>query len=129
MRRVSALLELTWDQIDERVGRIRLNPEGRRQNNKRRATVPITPTLAAKLATWERDNERVITQLRQAARHPEFFDLLAETAGVTGGPNVIRLHKGSASGTLRPTCSWATRAKEVPRERLASTVGPSTWRA
>lgn len=88
--RVSALLELTWDQIDTRVGRLYLNPEGRRQNNKRRATVPITPTLARELATWPREGDHVITYYGKSLATREFYDLLAETAGVTGGPNVIR---------------------------------------
>lgn len=50
--REAAIRELKWDQVDLRIGRIKLNPEGRRQTKKRRATVPIAPTLAAELASW-----------------------------------------------------------------------------
>ena len=88
--RVSALRELKWDQFDERVGRIYLNPEGRRQNNKRRAIVPVGPTLARELATWERDSEYVITYYGKPLATREFYDRLAAEAGMTGGPNVIR---------------------------------------
>ena len=88
--REAALRELTWAQVDLRIGRIRLNPEGRAQTKKRRATVPIAPTLAAELASWERTSEYVITYYDKPLATREFFDLLAETAGVTGSPNVIR---------------------------------------
>lgn len=88
--RVSALLELTWSQIDERVGRIHLNPHGRRQTKKRRAIVPICSTLAAELSRWDRTDAHVITYYGRPLATREFYDLLAEKAGVTGGPNVIR---------------------------------------
>jgi hypothetical protein len=102
--------------------RVRLNPQGRRQNNKRRATVAITPTLATELATWERDNERVITYYGKPLATSEFFDLLAETAGVTGGSNVIR-HTVPTWLAEVGACSWATRAKEAPRARVTSIAG------
>ena len=88
--RPGAIRELTWQQVDLRLGRIRLNPEGRRQTKKRRATVPIAPTLAAELSAWEHQGDHVITYYGKPLTSPEFFDLLAEKAGVTGGPNVIR---------------------------------------
>lgn len=88
--RVTALLELTWSQVDPRLGRIRLNPSGRRQNNKRRATVPICPTLAAELAAWPHDHEHLLHYYGKPLATREFYDLLAQTAGVTGGTNTIR---------------------------------------
>jgi len=88
--REAALRELTWGQVDLRLGRIRLNPDGRRQTKKRRPTVPIAPTVAAELASWERAGNQVITYYGKRLATREFFDLLAEEAGVTGGPNVIR---------------------------------------
>lgn len=88
--REAALRELTWSQVDLRLGRIRLNPEGRRQTKKRRPTVPIAPTVAAELASWEHTGDQVITYYGRGLATREFFDLLAEEAGVTGGPNVIR---------------------------------------
>jgi len=88
--REAALRELTWQQVDLRIGRIHLNPAGRRQTKKRRPTVPIAPTLAAELASWKRDGEHVITYYGKPLATREFFDLLAERAGVKGGPNVIR---------------------------------------
>jgi integrase len=52
--RETALRELTWQQVNLRLGRVRLNPEGRRQTKKRRAAVPIAPTLGAELASLQR---------------------------------------------------------------------------
>ncbi len=114
--REAALRELTWDRVDLRIGRIQLNPEGRRQTKKRRPTIVIAPTLAAELAAWRdedvagaapsgkappkshgavgahvlRGATHVITYYGKPLATREFFDLLAEKAGVSGGPNVIR---------------------------------------
>jgi integrase len=88
--REAALRELKYDQIDLRLGRIRLNPEGRRQTKKRRPTVPIAPTLAAEIASWSRDSEYVIPYYGRPLRTRDFYNRLAGTAGVTGGANVIR---------------------------------------
>jgi integrase len=88
--REAALRELTWDQVDLRLGRIYLNPVGRRQTKKRRPTVPISPTLGRELGSWTRDGVNVITYYGKPLATRQFYDLLAETAGVTGGPNVIR---------------------------------------
>ena len=87
--REAALRELTWQQVDLRLGRIR-NPDGRRQTKKRRPTVPIAPTLARELASWRREGARVITYYGRPPGTREFYDLLAQKASVTGGPNVIR---------------------------------------
>src|SRR6185312_14924872 len=76
--REAALRELTWAQVDLRIGRIRLNPEGRAQTKKRRATVPIAPTLAAELTAWQHQGDHVITYYSKPLTSPEFFDLLAE---------------------------------------------------
>lgn len=114
--REAALRELTWDRVDLRLGRIQLNPAGRRQTKKRRPTIVIAPTLAAELAAWREEDAaagdapgkvsqkshgagrvpaalseaHVITYYGKPLATREFFDLLAEKAGVSGGPNVIR---------------------------------------
>jgi integrase len=95
--REAALRELRWDQVvlrddpkSETRGFIRLNPEGRRQTKKRRATVPICPTLGAELASWERDNEYVISYYGNRLASREFFESLAQAAEVTGSAHVIR---------------------------------------
>jgi integrase len=59
--REAALRELTWEQIDFRLGRIRRNPEGRRQTKKRRPTLPIAPTVARELASWGREGSHIIS--------------------------------------------------------------------
>lgn len=93
----AALRELKWEQVvlrdagdDESCGFIRLNPEGRRQTKKRRATVPICPTLAAELRSWTRDSEYVISYCGRRLATPEFFDHLRQVAGVQGSAHVIR---------------------------------------
>src|SRR5438105_12159585 len=88
--REAALRELTWQQVDLRLGRIRLHPSGRRQTKKRRPTVPIAPTLARELASWTHDGPTVITYYGKSLATREFYDLLAEKASLTGGPNIIR---------------------------------------
>jgi len=95
--REGALRELRWDQIvlrnepkSDSRGFIRLNPEGRRQTKKRRATVPICPTLAAELASWSRDSEYVISYYGKRLSSREFFESLADAAGVSGSAHVIR---------------------------------------
>lgn len=47
--RMTALLELTWDQVHLDTGRIDLNPADRVQTSKGRATVPINEQLRAEL--------------------------------------------------------------------------------
>jgi integrase len=88
--REAALRELTWEQVDLRLGRIRLNPDGRRQTKKRRPTVPIAPTLARELASWRREGAHVITYYGRPLATREFYKLLGEITSVAGGPNVIR---------------------------------------
>ena len=67
-----------------------MNPEGRWQTKKRRATVPICPTLAAELTSWERDSEYVISYYGNRLASREFFESLAEAAEVTGSAHVVR---------------------------------------
>jgi len=88
--REAAIRELTVAQIDLAGGRIRLNPEGRRQTKKRRPIIPIAPTVAAELASWQIEGEHVITYYGKPLATPEFFDLLAEKSSVGGSPKVIR---------------------------------------
>lgn len=85
--REEALRELTWEQVDLRAGIIHLNPEGRAQTKKRRATVKISPTLAAELASWDQTGPRVLGVAQGRAYQ---FDTLTARCGVTGSPNVIR---------------------------------------
>jgi Phage integrase family len=91
------LRKLRWDQVvlrgdgkSETRGFIRLNPEGRQQTKKRRATVPICPTLAAELASWERHSEYVLSYYANRLASREFFESLAQAAEVTGSAHVIR---------------------------------------
>jgi integrase len=76
------------EQVGARV--VDLNPEGRRQNKKRWAIVPICPTLAAELATWERNGEHVVSHNGRGLTSNQHFDNLQKAAGVSGGAHVIR---------------------------------------
>lgn len=49
LSRKTAILELTWQQVDMENGLIHYNPEGRVQTKKRRVPVPINKTLKAAL--------------------------------------------------------------------------------
>ena len=69
-----------------RVGRIALNPEGRVQTKKRRAVVPICPTLAAELESWPRDSCFFVS-LKPA---PCYQSVLQASGGVTGSAHIIR---------------------------------------
>jgi integrase len=88
--RITALLELTWSQVNLEDGFIALQPDKRPKTKKRRATVSIAPTLAAELARWDRDSERVITRLGHPVYSRGFFAELAQAAQVLGSANVIR---------------------------------------
>jgi integrase len=88
--REGALRELKWEQLDMRLRRIRLNPEGRRQTKKRRPTIAMAPTLAAEIASWVRDSEYVISYYGEQLTTRSFFSHLADSAGVSGSAKVLR---------------------------------------
>lgn len=89
--REAAIRELTWAQIDTRVGRIALNPPGRRQTSKRRAIVPIAPTLASELDSWGvQPIGPVVSRDGQPVLSREFFDAMLSKTGLDGGPHTIR---------------------------------------
>ncbi len=55
--RISEVLELTWDRIDERVGVINLLPEDNKEDDKR--TIPISPTLQEVLDELRMEQKKV----------------------------------------------------------------------
>lgn len=84
--RPEAIKELAPAQIDERYKLVNLNPEGRRQTKKYRATVPVPDRLWPVLETWcdeqtivHKDGEPVIVlrkpwaAIRKVAKLPEQF--------------------------------------------------------
>lgn len=109
--RREALETLTWSQVDFETRVIHLNPAGRRQTSKRRASVPISDALLPILrrAYAEREDQFVIGHghvvwgLERAAR-------LAGVGGVT--PHVFR----------HTAATWMAR-RGVPLWQIAGVLG------
>lgn len=53
--RKSAILQARWSQVDLERGLLQLNPEGRKQNSKYRATVPLNDTILPVLRQARKD--------------------------------------------------------------------------
>jgi integrase len=85
--RKTALLHMEWDQVDLARRRIYLNPRGRKQTNKRRATVPINDELLPILERAFREREG---ECKYVLGHPgairTAFENAVERAGL--GPDV-----------------------------------------
>jgi integrase len=58
--RCGAITSLTWQQVDFEAGLIRLNPEGRKQTSKRRATVKLVPFVREVLEPMDKTTPRVM---------------------------------------------------------------------
>ena len=111
-QRKTAICELKWDQVQFETNRIHFNPEGRRQTQKKRPTVTISPVLRPVLerAYDERINDYVIDHDRGVW---EPLKKLADDLGIEGlHPHVFR-H------------TWATRAvlRGVPMKKIAMFLG------
>lgn len=111
-QRKTAICELTWSQVKFDVNQIHFNPEGRRQTQKKRPTVPISPVLRPVLerAFEERINDYVIDHDRGVW---EPLKKLASDLGIDGlHPHVFR-H------------TWATHAvmRGVPMKKVAMFLG------
>ena len=111
-QRKTAICELKWNQVQFDTNRIHFNPEGRRQTQKKRPTVTISPVLRPVLerAYDERINDYVIDHDRGVW---EPLKKLADDLGIEGlHPHVFR-H------------TWATRAvlRGVPMKKIAMFLG------
>ncbi|MFW7267507.1 tyrosine-type recombinase/integrase [Gluconacetobacter sp. Hr-1-5] len=113
--RTSAILELTWDQVDLALGIIRF---GAGVGNKGRSTVPIVPELlsALKDAAFMRTTDWVIEYRGDRIRKIKTaFNKRAKAAGLTG----VTPH------TLRHTCATWMVMGGVPFEMVAKYLGNS----
>lgn len=112
--RKDALVRLTWFQVDLDRRVVYLNPEGRRQTNKRRPTVPIADWLLKILerAKAEATGEYVLD-------HPGSIRTTFDTAVSKSGVADVTPH------VMRHT--WATRAAQsgVPIQKIAQVLGDS----
>jgi integrase len=144
MARPDAILDLTAGQIDAAGGYVRLNPPGRRQTKKRRAIVPLAPTLAAWLATWRPQPGETLVQhrglpvasiktawriARAQAWPPSEDQLQAQPPALTPADRRARLFVCSPTGagvnpySLRHTLGRALRANHVPGDQIALMLG------
>jgi integrase len=113
--RPSAILELTWPQVDLAAGIIRLNPQGRIQTAKRRPTIPMTDHLKAVLAeafAARACNHVIEHGGRPLASIKKGFAAAAARAGLTATPY-----------TLRHTAAVHMANAGVPMSEIASFMG------
>jgi integrase len=118
--RPSAILQLKWQQIDFKRRTVHLNPEGRRQTTKTRATVPMTARVEAALkAAWEaRTCDSVIEHGGQpVASVKKAFALASERVGFPVTPYTLR-HSAAV---------WMAESG-VPMEEIAAYMGHSDAR-
>lgn len=118
--RMSAILELTWDQIDFKHRVINFNASGREQTNKRRPEVPINGrayaaleeaargALTTHVIEWDGKPVRSIKKaIREASRR----------SGVACSPHVFRHTAGV----------WMAQA-DVPMQKIAQFLGHTSTR-
>lgn len=110
--RRDALEKLTWRQVDFETRVIHLNPAGRRQTSKRRASVPISDALLPILrrAYAERTGEWVLDDARHCVWGIDRAARLAGVGGVT--PHVFR----------HTAATWMAR-RGVPLWQIAGVLG------
>lgn len=118
--RMSALLDLKWDQVDFEHGTIDLNPAGREKTNKRRAVVPINSRARAALeeAFKGRQSDNVIEyngepikSVRKAIRQA------AARSKVPCSPHVFR----HTAGVMMAQA-------DVPLQKIAQYLGHTSTR-
>lgn len=110
--RRNAILELKWDQVDFETRVVHLNPDGRVQTSKRRASVPISNALLAVLqrAYRERISDFV---LDHDSRLHDALNAVADAADVQGvTPHVFR----------HTAATWMAR-QGVPLWKIAKILG------
>jgi integrase len=120
-QRRSAILDLTWPQIDLVRGRIDFNPAGRRQTKKGRPIIPIPrPLLAALRRAYARSSSRLVLTYRgQQVRDVKTgFNSAAKRAGVPD----------CTSHTLRHTAGTWMAQRGVPLREIAGYLGHSEER-
>jgi integrase len=113
--RPKAILELTSFQIDCEARLIRLNPPGRRQNKKRRPTLPICNTLLPYLRLLP-GGPVVCYAGRALGGIKSTFDHLTRRAGITG----------ASAYTVRHTVAAEMRKRGVPVWEVAGFLGHSS---
>jgi integrase len=118
--RMSAILELKWEQIDWKHRRIDFNPPGREQTNKRRPVVPINHTAFAALEEAARGAQteyviewdgKPVNSIKKAIRSA------AKRSGIPCSPHVFRHTAGV----------WMAQA-DVPMQKISQFMGHTSSR-
>jgi integrase len=105
MARPSAILELTWCQIDWEHGTLNLNPPGRRQTKKRRPIVPLDDEMMAllKKAYDGAQSEFVIeVGAKKVGSIKKAFQAASKRSGIHVTPYTLR-HTGAVWAAERGT--------------------------
>jgi integrase len=111
--RPSAILQLTWAQIDFQTGLITLNPPGRKQTAKRRPVVRMPNLLRNELAPT---HHKWVVMFRgePLKRIDHAFRIAAGKAKLEGNVSAY---------SLRHTCARWMRQQGVPVDQIASQLG------
>lgn len=118
--RMSAILELRWDQVDFKHGVINFNPAGREQTNKRRPVVPMTDRARQALEESARGamtdyviewDGNPVRSIKKAIR------MAAVRSGIACSPHVFRHTAGV----------WMAQA-DVPMQKIAQFLGHTSTR-
>lgn len=118
--RMSAILDLTWDRVDLKVGTIDFNPAGRDKSNKRRTVVPIN--AKAREALEEAHKGALTDHVIEYGGKPvasvkKAIRAASERAGVPCSPHDFR----------RSAARWMAEA-DVPMEQIAQFLGHTSTR-
>jgi integrase len=118
--RMSALLELRWDQVDFKHGTINFNQAGREQTNKRRPVVPFNSRAHSALEEAARGaltdfviewDGQPLKSIKKAIR------MAAERSGVPCSPHVFRHTAGV----------WLAQG-DVPMQKISQYLGHTSTR-
>jgi integrase len=118
--RMSAILELGWDQVDFKLRRINFNSPGRQQTNKRRPVVPLNDRAYAALEEAARGalsdhviewDSKPVKSIKKAIR------MAAVRSGIRCSPHVFR-HTAAV---------WMAQA-DVPMQMIAQYLGHTSTR-
>jgi integrase len=118
--RMSAILELRWEQVDFKHGVINFNPPAREQTNKRRAVVPITDRARQELEEAARGamtdyviewDGKPVRSIKKAIR------MAAKRSGIACSPHVFR-----------HTAAVRMAQADVPMQKIAQFMGHTSTR-
>lgn len=124
-QRASAVLDLTWSQIDLVRGRINFNPPGRTQTKKRR---PIIPVPRALLATLRRRHAQAERERVQRDREAKSDPMNAKRRFAVG--ETVIAYRGQRVGSVKKGFATAAERAGIPEctaHTLRHTAG--TWMA